>query len=189
MMACRRTTGFVYHAVLPSIIRHNIDLLNTLRPIRNGRHFTDDTFKCILLNENVWNLNNISLKFVPTSRINNIPSFVQIMAWCQPGDKPLSDPMIVRLPTHICVTRLQWVKHSFLTYTGIFHSMIHEYALAEYCTCCINKDSYWFVFLFKNKTSVYFIRYTYVKMCICWIAIKRKSRNSITMLLMVIFLL
>ena len=28
----------------------------------------------------------------------------------RPGDKPLSEPMMVRLPTHICVTRPQWVK-------------------------------------------------------------------------------
>ena len=32
------------------------------------------------------------------------------MAWRRPGDKPLSGPMMVRLPTHICVTRPQWVK-------------------------------------------------------------------------------
>ena len=31
------------------------------------------------------------------------------MAWCRPGDKPLSEPMMVRLPTHISVTRPQWV--------------------------------------------------------------------------------
>ena len=32
------------------------------------------------------------------------------MAWRRPGDKPLSEPMMVNLPTHICVTRPQWVK-------------------------------------------------------------------------------
>ena len=32
------------------------------------------------------------------------------MAWRRPGDKPLSEPMMVRLPTHICVTRPQWVN-------------------------------------------------------------------------------
>ena len=32
------------------------------------------------------------------------------MAWHRPGDKPLSEPMVVRLPTHICITRPQWVK-------------------------------------------------------------------------------
>ena len=38
------------------------------------------------------------------------PALVQIMAWRRPGDKPLSGPMMVRLPTHICVTRPQWVN-------------------------------------------------------------------------------
>ena len=32
------------------------------------------------------------------------------MAWRRPGDKPLSEPMMVSLLTHICVTRPQWVK-------------------------------------------------------------------------------
>ena len=52
----------------------------------------------------------ISLKFVPKGLINNIPSLVHIMAWRRPGDKPLSEPMVVCLPTHICVTRPQWVN-------------------------------------------------------------------------------
>ena len=50
------------------------------------------------------------LKFVPKGPINNIPALVQIMAWRRPGDKPLSEPMMVSLLTHICVTRLQWVN-------------------------------------------------------------------------------
>ena len=32
------------------------------------------------------------------------------MAWRRPGAKPLSETMMVRLLTHICVTRPQWVK-------------------------------------------------------------------------------
>ena len=36
----------------------------------------------------------ISLKFVPHVPINNIPALILIMAWHQPGDKPLSEPMI-----------------------------------------------------------------------------------------------
>ena len=32
------------------------------------------------------------------------------MAWRRPGDKPLSEPMLVSLLTHICVTRPQWVN-------------------------------------------------------------------------------
>ena len=84
--------------------------LNTLRPRQNGRHFADDTFKRIFLNENVRISLKISLKFLPRVRINNIPALVQIMAWRRPADKPLSKPMMVSLLTHICVTRPQWVN-------------------------------------------------------------------------------
>ena len=84
--------------------------VNTLRPRQNGRHFADDKFKRIFFNENVWISIKNSLKFVPMGPINNIPALVQIMAWRRSGDKPLFEPMMVSLPTHICVTRPQWVN-------------------------------------------------------------------------------
>ena len=56
------------------------------------------------------NFARFSLKFVPKGRMNNIPTLVQIMAWRRPGDKPLSEPVLVCLLTHICVTRPQWVN-------------------------------------------------------------------------------
>ena len=74
--------------------------------------FADDIFKCIFFKENVWISITISLKFVPKGPINNIPALVQIMAWRRPGDKPLSEPMLVGSLTHICVTRPQWVNSS-----------------------------------------------------------------------------
>ena len=77
--------------------------LNTLRLRQNGHHFADDTFKCIFFYENVRIAMKISLKFVPKGPINNIPSLVQIMARHRPGNKPLSEPMMVRLLMHICV--------------------------------------------------------------------------------------
>ena len=83
---------------------------NTLRPRQNELHFAGDIFKCIFLNENVWIPVKISLKYVPKGPINNIPALVRIMAWRRSGDKPLSEPMMVSLPTHICVARPQWVK-------------------------------------------------------------------------------
>ena len=82
-------------------------IINTLRPRQNGRHFVDDTFKSIFLNENVRILIKFSLKFVPKGPINNIPALVQIMAWRRPGAKPLSEPVMVSLLTHICTTRSQ----------------------------------------------------------------------------------
>ena len=85
-------------------------LVNTLRPRQDGRHFADDIFTCIFFNEKCRILIKFSLKYVRKGPIDNNPALVQIMAWRRPGDKPLSEPMMVSLPTHICVTRLQWVK-------------------------------------------------------------------------------
>ena len=88
------------------------DYFNILRP-KKLRHFADGIFKSIFFNENVWIL-------VKNSRpINNIPPLVQIVAWCLPGNKPLSEPMMVRLPTHICVTQPQLVKQKI-------HQIVHH---------------------------------------------------------------
>ena len=93
-----------------SDLLHTGPTFNTLRPIENRRHFADDIFKCIFVNDNWWIPIKILLKFVPKGPINNNPALVQIMAWRRPGDKPLSEAMLVCLLTHICVTRPQWVK-------------------------------------------------------------------------------
>ena len=112
----------------------------SLRPRQNGCHFADDIFKCIFLNENVRISIKISLNFVPKGSINNIPSLVQIMAWGRPGDKPLSEPMMVSLLTHICVNRPQWVKarkqrmwksqykaNTIMNWVQLYHSHICHY--------------------------------------------------------------
>ena len=101
-----------------SLIRNpgRIICLNILRPSQN---FADDIFKCIFLNWNIWILIKISLMFVLKGPINNMPSLVQVMAWRRPGDKPLSEPMMVRLSIHISVTRPQWINPSFI-YTSVW---------------------------------------------------------------------
>ena len=73
--------------------------------------FCRQPFKCIFLNENVWIFIKISLEFVPCTEgpIDDIPALFKIMAWWWSGDKPLSEPMIVRLLMHICLTGPQWV--------------------------------------------------------------------------------
>ena len=84
----------------------------TLRLRENGLHFTDDISKCIFFNEKFWISNYISLKYFPYGLLDNMAALVQIMAWRRRGDKPLSEPIMVSLPTYICVTRPQWVKSS-----------------------------------------------------------------------------
>ena len=46
-------------------------------------------------------LSKISPKFVPKGPINDNPALFQIMAWRRSGDKPLSEPMMVSLLTHM----------------------------------------------------------------------------------------
>ena len=64
-------------------------------PKRNVRHSADGILKSIFLNENVWISIEISLKFVAKVPIDNKPAFVDIMVSRRPGDKPLSELMIV----------------------------------------------------------------------------------------------
>ena len=68
---------------------------------------------------NVWTSRKISLKFVPKVRIHNIPALVQIIVWRRPGGKPLSEPMLVSLLTHICATPPQWVKPPYASRESI----------------------------------------------------------------------
>ena len=117
------------NSILLTLYVRNPDVFfNTLRPRQNGRHFADDTFKPIFLNENIRISIKISLKFAPEGPINNIPAMVQIMAWRRPGDKPLSEPMMVSFPTHMGVTRPQWVKQLSASTYGIWCQLttMHE---------------------------------------------------------------
>ena len=96
----------------------DLSRFNTLRPRQDGRCFPNDTFERIFLKDNIIILIKISLKFVPKGPINNIPALVQIMAWRRSGYKPLTEPMMVSLPTHICVTRPQWVNCEWIELLG-----------------------------------------------------------------------
>ena len=90
-----------------SLSRTNFNYLLRLR--QNRRHFVD-IFKSIFLNENALISIEISLKFIPKGPINNILVVVQIMAWRRPGDKPLSESVMISLLTHIYVTPSRWVN-------------------------------------------------------------------------------
>ena len=72
-----------------------LEEINILRLTQNQRHFANDILKCIFLNENIWILIKISLKFIPRVPIKNMPALVQIMAWRRQDEKPLSEPMII----------------------------------------------------------------------------------------------
>ena len=98
------------------------DRFNTLRPRQNWHHFADDMFKCIVLNENVWMPIEISLKFVAKGIINNNPILFKIMAWRRPGEKPLSEPMMI-----------SWLTHISIVYALVYH----EYK--NFKSCCFGQ--------------------------------------------------
>ena len=64
---------------------------------QNGWHFADNSFKYILLNDIVSIPNEILLKCVPDSLIDNKSTLVQVVACHLTGDKPLLEPMLTKI--------------------------------------------------------------------------------------------
>ena len=125
-----KSTG-VHECLQPGLKNSGTDgrkhwMLNTLRPRQNGCYFPDIIFKCMFLNENVWIPIKISLKFALKGPINNILAL--------DGAKPLSEPVLVCLLTHICVYRPQWVK-CFGGDKGVVSSMVMCLFSANQCGC------------------------------------------------------
>ena len=50
--------------------------VNSSPPGQNGRHFADDVFRCIFMNEKLSILIKMSVKCVPKGPIDNIPALV-----------------------------------------------------------------------------------------------------------------
>ena len=77
---------------------NNLDIyaFKSSRPGQNSRHFPDDMFKCIFMNEKSCILIRISMQFDLKGPINNKPPLVMVMAWRRPGDKPLPEPMLTK---------------------------------------------------------------------------------------------
>ena len=98
----------------------------------------------------VWILIKISLKFVPRGIIDTISALVQIMAWCRPSDKPLSEPTMNSFLTHICVTRPQWVhnkrqwntKHNvdLIMQREAVENTLHTVLASLFCSTCFEYD-------------------------------------------------
>ena len=67
--------------------------MDILRLEQNGRHFADDSFKHIFMNECVCFFSQISLKFIPMGPIVNKSASVHVIAWRPTGDNPSPVPM------------------------------------------------------------------------------------------------
>ena len=67
------------------------------------------------------------------------------MAWRRPGDKPLSEPMMVCLLTHICVTRPQWVNCMYIKSLILYHIIFYTDLLRYW---------HWEIFWSQSKTCI-----------------------------------
>ena len=75
-----------------------------------GRAKMADIFQTTFLKAFYWmKMYKSRLRF-HGSLFLGVPALVQIITWRRAGNKPLSEPMMICLLTHICVTRPQWVK-------------------------------------------------------------------------------
>ena len=95
-------------AIHPLLVVCNKWSFNTLTQRQNGRRLLE-TFSN-MLNENILISFKVSLKYVPKDPINDIAALGQMRASRRPGDKPLSEPIMVSLLTQICGTLPQWVN-------------------------------------------------------------------------------
>ena len=67
------------------------------------------------------------------------------MAWCRPGNKPLSEPVMVRLPMHICVTRPQWANPPMM--------MIWNLVFTEFFFFLYKELKFGTLFIFYSATA------------------------------------
>ena len=77
------------------------------------------------------------------------------MAWRRAGDKPLSEPRMISLPTHICVSRPQWDKR--LSNPGLM-TRISVVELGYLCS------GQWFITcsatIYQRKQRLYIVNWT-----------------------------
>ena len=84
--------------------------LNELKNIEADKIATIQIHYHVFMNETfffIW----ISLKLLLDGPIDNKSALVQVVAWHQAGNKPLSDPVLTQFTgTHICITGPQSVS-------------------------------------------------------------------------------
>ena len=96
------------------------------------------------------------------------------MGWRQPGDKSLSEPMMVRLPTHICVTRPQWVNVTAGNNTKCLWPRFHQSILKGFC-CQILQNSVNIIWYFYNLPLTKL--HTHIQGYIEWVFSRKLSKK------------
>ena len=115
----------------------HVILWQHMRPKWNGWYFRKDTFKCIFFKENLNILNKIPLHWT-----HDKLSLVQKFAWCQAGDKPLSESMVtMQVMWYIylsqCLNELE-----VFGYLSVWMLSIYQ------CGCCWYYKEFGFEFMY-----------------------------------------
>ena len=85
--------------------------INTLQPRQYGHHFANDTFESIFVSEKMLEFRfKFHWSLLPRVWLTKSQHWLKKMAWCRPGDKPLSEPSWFSLLTQLCIPRPQWVN-------------------------------------------------------------------------------
>ena len=107
---------FIHENALENVVRKLAAILsrpqcvNSSHPWMKWPSFHKRHFQIYSHNEKCCILIRISWKFVPKGLIDNKSALVQVMAWCQTSDRPLSEPMLSQF-TDIYVALVgRWVK-------------------------------------------------------------------------------
>ena len=117
----------------------------------------------------MWISIKISLKFVPKGPVNNIPALLQTMPRHRPGDKPVSEAIMVRLLTHICVTRpeINWRIYTSLDFNKLTDlSHLLDFAV-QVCNMILNCPSIFSIYLCYTPFNTVW-KYLYKKTTCIW---------------------
>ena len=113
---------YQYELLVLTMITH-LPILNIMYIVNDLTHWDQDKMAAIsqtaFSNALYWmQMFELHLKFhwglFPKCPVDKIPALVQIMASRRSNGKPLSEPMMVTLLMHICITQPQWVKSGTL---------------------------------------------------------------------------
>ena len=100
----RDRTNWNYHQIWIMIRKMwyemgpRLQFANALRPRQHGHHFGRRYFQIYFHQWKCLNFDWIFTEFCSQGPIDNTSALVQIMACCQTGDKPSSEPMMVWFP-------------------------------------------------------------------------------------------
>ena len=90
-------------AYIPVVTKTRVEVVlptylafNSSPPGHKGRHFADEIFKSIFMNERFCISIQMSLNFVPKGQIDNKSALAQVMAWYLKGNKPLAKLMPIQ---------------------------------------------------------------------------------------------